>query len=440
MPAAQASTVSIKSFWSFLGDSLEENDSHEESVEPKARPVSTKNTTADAAAPVLLPVAATKPDLIPVALGFPHFTDSVPYAPAEPVEPVQSSADTKQRAPSGSQVRAASPLVVLGARTGSDPAECQALGLSVPAVTPCETSAPASSDTGAAIDDMTPVVPFAADSIAPESDSKEPKPQASEIAIGMRLVQVEPATPPAAETASGRSEIASAIPAAAHVEQQSPADHGQSGSQNDASPRDGQSAANSTAPAAPVAPASVTAASSVPDTPAPAPAASEAPPALLAQPSPAPQAPPAPTATGTAEVEPATPAAQPVSRDVSLHLGEADSGVNIRLAERGGEIRVTVDTPDRGLANSLRADLPDLVGKLRQNGFEAEAWHPASATSSDGGRRSSSDSSQSQGNWTEARRDGRQRQSQPQEPQSKNQSRWAGEWKSTFGPALESQL
>lgn len=134
-----------------------------------------------------------------------------------------------------------------------------------------------------------------------------------------------------------------------------------------------------------------------------------------------------------AEVEPPEPPAQPVSRDVSLHMAEGENSVDIRMAERAGEIRVTVHTPDRDLANSLRMDLPDLVGKLRQNGFQAEAWRPA--TPPDAGRRAGSDGSPRQDDSPDARKDGRQQQSQQRQP--KDQSRWAGAWQSSLDPTQE---
>jgi len=174
-----------------------------------------------------------------------------------------------------------------------------------------------------------------------------------------------------------------------------------------AGPADGENVWNTAVPSA-----------AGPDTPPAAPA----PPASLARP---------------AEVDPPQPAAQPASRDVSLHLGDGESGVDIRMAERAGEIRVTVHTPDRDLADSLRSDLPDLVGKLRQNGFQAEAWRPAAGAQADTGRRSGSDAQLSQEHSPGARRDGRQR--QPQQQQSKNQSRWTGEWNSSLDPAQESR-
>ena len=137
-------------------------------------------------------------------------------------------------------------------------------------------------------------------------------------------------------------------------------------------------------------------------------------------------------------MEPPEPAVQPVSRDLSLHLGDGPHGVDIRMAERAGEIKVTVHTPDRDLADSLRADLPDLVGKLRQTGFQGEVWRPAAGAQADAGRRNGSDAPPSQEHSPGGRREGRQR--HPQQQQSKNQSRWAGEWESSQGPAQESHI
>jgi hypothetical protein len=140
--------------------------------------------------------------------------------------------------------------------------------------------------------------------------------------------------------------------------------------------------------------------------------------------------------TGPAVGEPPEPPSQPASHDVSLHLADGDSSVDIRMAERAGEIRVTVHTPDRDLASSLRADLPDLVGSLRQSGFHAEAWRPAAAAETDTGRRNGSEGSPSEEHSPGGRRERRQQHSQQQQP--KDQPRWAGAWKSSLDPAQES--
>ena len=118
------------------------------------------------------------------------------------------------------------------------------------------------------------------------------------------------------------------------------------------------------------------------------------------------------------------------SHDVSLQLSEGASRVEIRMVERAGEIRVTVHTPDQELANSMRNDLPDLVGKLRQGGFQAEAWHTPAPRQASADRHAGSESFQQE--TAGGRRDSRQQQS----PQ-KNQSRWAGVWNASLDPAQE---
>lgn len=156
--------------------------------------------------------------------------------------------------------------------------------------------------------------------------------------------------------------------------------------------------------------------------------------------SPADGEPPPPTpAQEAAKVRPAEEPPEPpvpaVSREVSLHLADDESRVDIRLAEHAGEVRVTVHTPDRDLADSLRADLPDLVGKLHQSGFQAEVWR-STDTQAVQGRRGQPGGSASQEHSPGGRKDGRQ---QPHAQRSKDQSRRAGEWQSSLDRAQEIQ-
>ncbi len=316
--------------------------------------------------------------------------------------------------------------------------------------------------------------PFAGEISAPQDDANsyddsQAMADPAELAFGARLLRSEPAEPPAIPAAAASAPPApvslpiqpkvAEIPATLRGAHAMPLDSGQSSSQakgisanspdSSDAPAEAQTGTvpqqrdtgspagivtkaavssdhppSSHGPDAPAGPADV---ESVWNTAVPSAAEPDTPPAA-----------PAPTASlaRPAEVDPPQPAAQPASRDVSLHLGDGESGVDIRMAERAGEIRVTVHTPDRDLADSLRSDLPDLVGKLRQNGFQAEAWRPAAGAQADAGRRSGSDATFSQEHSPGARRDGRQR--QPQQQQSKNQSRWAGEWSSSLDPAQES--
>jgi hypothetical protein len=76
--------------------------------------------------------------------------------------------------------------------------------------------------------------------------------------------------------------------------------------------------------------------------------------------------------------EPA-PAAGAV-RDIQIRVNQGGQHVDVRLTERGGEVHVSVRTPDAQLAGTLREDLPVLSAKLEQSGFRAETWRPGMST------------------------------------------------------------
>jgi hypothetical protein len=83
-----------------------------------------------------------------------------------------------------------------------------------------------------------------------------------------------------------------------------------------------------------------------------------------------------------AKVDDAAPVREAVNvpaaaRDITLQFSGGDSRVQVQVAERAGEVRVAVHTPDTNLAGALREDLPLLAAKLEQAGFRAETWHPA---------------------------------------------------------------
>jgi len=128
----------------------------------------------------------------------------------------------------------------------------------------------------------------------------------------------------------------------------------------------------------------------LPDRPAAAPAAEQVPAAALGHRlEPARTAPPEAEATTPAKSQPA-PASEPAPqrpvappREIQLRLGETarESGVEVRIKEQAGELKVAVRSPNTGLAESLRAGLPELVDRLGQRGFETQVWRPASAES-----------------------------------------------------------
>jgi hypothetical protein len=55
---------------------------------------------------------------------------------------------------------------------------------------------------------------------------------------------------------------------------------------------------------------------------------------------------------------------------------------DVRVMQQAGEVLVSVRTGDTELAHGLRQGLPELVGKLEDNGYRAEAWRPNGATAS----------------------------------------------------------
>jgi hypothetical protein len=61
-------------------------------------------------------------------------------------------------------------------------------------------------------------------------------------------------------------------------------------------------------------------------------------------------------------------------------VGGGDQRVEVRVAERAGELHVAVRTPDQRLAGTLRDDLPALTARLESAGLRAETWHTGAAS------------------------------------------------------------
>ncbi len=71
--------------------------------------------------------------------------------------------------------------------------------------------------------------------------------------------------------------------------------------------------------------------------------------------------------------------ANPV-RDMKFEVTSGERRVEVRLSERGGEVKMTVRTPDANLASTLRENLPALSARLAESGLKSEAWHPAASS------------------------------------------------------------
>jgi hypothetical protein len=127
----------------------------------------------------------------------------------------------------------------------------------------------------------------------------------------------------------------------------------------------------------------------------------------------------APVHAATA-IEPKPAVSNP--QQISLHVASGkddDRTVEVRLTERGGEIRVAVRTPDETLAKAMREDLGSLTGKLTQSGFATESITPTHTASSnlsdqrgepsnqngDGGRRQSSEQQNNSGEQQQEQED-----------------------------------
>jgi len=90
----------------------------------------------------------------------------------------------------------------------------------------------------------------------------------------------------------------------------------------------------------------------------------------------------APTARLEQVIEP--PAAPPNSaHDIQVRVPDNNGGsTQVRFVESGGEVRVSVRTADDGLAQSLRGHLNDLTQRLSDGGIPAEIWKPAPSAAS----------------------------------------------------------
>jgi hypothetical protein len=87
-------------------------------------------------------------------------------------------------------------------------------------------------------------------------------------------------------------------------------------------------------------------------------------------------------------VQAAAPLSDPVStpagsKNVEMHFSVDEGRVQVHVAERAGEVRVAVHTPDANLAGALREELPQLTSRLEQSGFHAETWHGPAAGSAE---------------------------------------------------------
>ena len=76
------------------------------------------------------------------------------------------------------------------------------------------------------------------------------------------------------------------------------------------------------------------------------------------------------------------PALTPRIHEMVMRIAAPSApAVDIQVTQRGGEVQVTVRSPDQDLRSALRQDLPELVSALDRAGFHAETFAPRPALS-----------------------------------------------------------
>jgi hypothetical protein len=90
---------------------------------------------------------------------------------------------------------------------------------------------------------------------------------------------------------------------------------------------------------------------------------------------------PQPASTGRTQAVAPLETIKPATHEIKLVVGaKGEERVEVRVAERNGDIHVAVRTSDSRLATELREDLPTLAAKLEQTGYRTDTWHPGSAS------------------------------------------------------------
>src|SRR5579885_2522612 len=131
---------------------------------------------------------------------------------------------------------------------------------------------------------------------------------------------------------------------------------------------------------------------------------------------------PAPRMAEVPMVPPALAPSAP-AQQIAVRVSPKDgASVDLHVAERGGEIHVSVRTPDEALQTSLRQDLETLANSLERAGYRAETFTPREIA---GGatREGAMQPSNSRGNDSDAPAGGRGGSGNSSNPRQQQQSR-----------------
>ncbi len=129
------------------------------------------------------------------------------------------------------------------------------------------------------------------------------------------------------------------------------------------------------------------------------------------------------------------------ARQISLKLTGPDSTkVDLLLTERAGKMQIAVRTGDHALAKSMQTDLTELVGRLEDKGFKAEAWIPTSGRHVEAGAAPQASSENSRQNHQEHSGGFGQQQRQGQNHSNqRQQARWKAQLEETSSELKRTQ-
>jgi len=134
------------------------------------------------------------------------------------------------------------------------------------------------------------------------------------------------------------------------------------------------------------------------------------------------------------------PATVPL-KDITLQVATPGTQkVEVRVVEQSGELRFAVHTGDSDLAHGLQRGLTDLVGRLQETGFHAEAWRPgASAVQSGPVFESRTSPGGSQKGDSQPNPGGSQQQPEEQRQNQPQRPAWVEELENSMAGSKQSQ-
>ena len=134
-------------------------------------------------------------------------------------------------------------------------------------------------------------------------------------------------------------------------------------------------------------------------------------------------------AAGDPQIKPSEPLKQ-----LSIQVGDArQERVELRVVEQAGQLQVAVRAASPELTQGLRQGLSDLVGRLDQSGFHAEAWRPgATAGAVQGPAETRQENTQAQSNGSQGQPGSSQQGRQQGNPNQSQRPQWVDELEGSF--------